>query len=172
MSAIAATRRAIASGHRATFQIPRAVLPPSAEAMAPAEAHRRRRAWPSRRRDREHERLRVLVERVAVLLDAAQAVEGALIWPISVVPVMSAPIVPTAIAIHCPSEPARCAWSTAVVRTRPAGPGTIVWRTSTIVRLKPPLPTALAIPTAAMTAWTKTSVNRKAIDRAWLKPSE
>ena len=27
-------------------------------------------------------------------------------------------------------------------------------------------PTALAIPTAAMTAWTKTSVNRNAIDRA------
>ena len=135
MSAIAATRRAITSGHRATFLIPRAVLPPSADAMALPRPNPAKASVAITPAVIEHERLSVLVERVAVLLDAVQAVEERSIWPISVVPVMSAPIVPTAIAIHCPSEPARCAWSTAVVRTRPAGPGTIVWRTSTIVRL-------------------------------------
>ena len=45
------------------------------------------------------------------------------ICPSRVVPVMTAPIVPSVSASERPCAPASCAWSTASVRTAPAGPG-------------------------------------------------
>ena len=93
------------------------------------------------------------------------------IWPMSVVPVMSAVTPTTTRTTYCPEAPVSYAWKTALVSALPAGPGTASMMVRTMVALRSVSPSAAAIPTSRITPCTSSSDVTNASERAWLNPS-